>query len=122
MAQSLTALGAIGRKGYPLAPRACVVHLALEIFAAAFAVVPILAIARAARRGGSPRLKGALAAFLILEARLISMILIHTVAPVGHDLEELLDFSGDLAVIAAFATAFLYGTRWTPDRARPKRA
>jgi len=105
-----------------LRPKPCRVHLALEIFAAAFAVVPILAIARAVQRGGSPRLKWALAAFLILEARLIFMILIHTVATVGHDVEELLDFGGDLAVITAFAMAFLYGARWTPERARPKRA
>ena len=97
-------------------------HLAFEIFAAAFAVVPIVALFRAWRRSGSPRLKWALAAFLILEVRLISMILIHTVLPVSHDVEEMLDFGGDLAVIAAFAAAFLIGTRWSPERASPDRA
>jgi hypothetical protein len=98
------------------------VHVSLEIFAAAFALMPIYAIARAAKRGDSPRLRFALLAFLILEARLISMILIHTVLPVDHGVEELLDFGGDLAVICAFAAAFLYGTRWAPDRVASKPA
>ena len=97
-------------------------HVTLEIFAAGFALMPIFAIARALRRGDSPRLRFALLAFLILEARLISMILIHTVFTVGHDVEEFLDFGGDLAVIAAFAAAFLYGTRWAPERAASKPA
>jgi hypothetical protein len=97
-----------------------VLHIALEVFAAGIAAVPIFAIARAARRTGSRRLWYALAAFLILEARLISMILIHTVIAVPHSVEELLDFGGDLAVIAAFTAAFLYGTRWYPERASAK--
>jgi hypothetical protein len=97
-------------------------HVSLEIFAAAFALMPIYAIARAVRRGSSPRLRFALVAFLILEARLICMILIHTVLTVDHGVEELLDFGGDLAVICAFAAAFLYGTRWTPERTSSKPA
>jgi hypothetical protein len=97
-------------------------HLMLEVFAASVAVVPIAALVLAWRRTKSRRMLLALAAFAILEARLIAMILIHTVVPVDHGVEELLDFGGDLAVIVAFAWAFLTGMRWSPDGTASKPA
>jgi hypothetical protein len=97
-------------------------HLMLEVFAASIAVVPIAALLLAFRRTRSSRVLLALIAFAVLEARLISMILIHTVLPVDHSVEELIDFGGDLAVIVAFAWAFLTGLRWLPDRTASKPA
>jgi hypothetical protein len=57
-----------------------------------------------------------LTAFIILEARLLGLVLIHTLVAVDHYVEEVLDFGGDLAVVTAFAMAFLYGTRWSFGR------
>lgn len=88
-------------------------HLYLEVAAAAVAVFPFAAVFFAWRRSHDRRMALAVAAFAIFEVRLISMILIHTVVAVDHIAEELIEFVGDLAVIAAFAAAFLYGTRWT---------
>ena len=97
-------------------------HVMLEIFAAAFAVVPLIALFLSYRRQHSPRILLALVAFAVLEVRLVAMVFIHTVATVDHTTEELLDFGGDLAVIVAFGAAFLYGTRWSSERARVKPA
>jgi hypothetical protein len=91
-------------------------HVGLEVIGAAMAIVPLIATFRAWRRTGSIKLAMAFAAFTILEVRFIIMILIHTVLVVPHVYEELLDFVGDLLVIAAFAGAFLYGTRWSAVR------
>lgn len=91
-------------------------HVMLEILAAGIAVVPIIGIANAVRRGASRRLVFALVAFVVLEARLLVMVAVHTFISIDHGTEDLLDFAGDLAVIVAFASAFLYGTRWLPER------
>jgi hypothetical protein len=95
-------------------------HLLLEVAGAIIGVIPLTALALAYRRSGGVRLGLAFLAFVVLEVRFITMIAIHTVGVVDHPTEELLDFGGDLAVMAAFATAFLYGTRWLPDRSAPK--
>lgn len=87
-------------------------HLYLEIAAAGMAMVPLVAVFMAWRRSHDRGMAMALLAFLIFEARLISMVLIHTVVAADHTVEELTEFVGDLAVIAAFAAAFLYGARW----------
>lgn len=96
-------------------------HLMLEVFAAALAVVPMAALFLAWRRARSARLALALAAFAVLEVRLVAMVLIHTVVWVDHPTEELIGFGGDLAVIAAFAAAFLKEGRLLRERvgARP---
>lgn len=91
-------------------------HIALEIAGALLAVVPLYAIARAYRQSPSPRLGLALIAFTVLVARIVAMVAIHTVTPVDHYTEELIDFGGDLGVIVAFACAFLYGIRGIDDR------
>jgi hypothetical protein len=87
-------------------------HLYLEVAAAAVAVVPLSAVYLAWRRTRDARMGLAVAAFAIFEARLVSMVLIHTLLAVDHLVEELVEFVGDLLVIIAFASAFLYGTRW----------
>ena len=97
-------------------------HLMLEVFAAAVAIVPLIAVGLGWRRTHSRRLLLAFVAFVVLEVRLIAMILIHTVVPVDHSIEELLDFGGDLAVIVVFAWAFLSGARWLPERGSVKPA
>ena len=94
-------------------------HVVLEVVSALLAILPIVAIATAYRQTPSPRLALALLAFAALEVRLVTMVLVHTVIPVDHGLEEALDFGGDLAVVIAFALAFLYGTRWWVGRAGP---
>jgi len=91
-------------------------HIAMEIGGALIALVPIVGIARAYRDAHSRRLALALTAFIILEARLLGLVLLHTLVAVDHYFEEVLDFGGDLAVITAFAMAFLYGTRWSFGR------
>ncbi len=97
-------------------------HLMLEVFAAAFALVPLTALFMGWRRTGSARLALAMAAFAVLEVRLVAMILVHTVVWVDHPTEELIEFGGDLAVIAAFAAAFLKDGRLLRERARVKPA
>ena len=97
-------------------------HLGLEIFAAALGVVPIAALFLAWRRSRAKRLALGLTAFAVLEARLVAMILMHTFIILPHATEELVEFSADLAVILAFSAAFLYGVRWSPERARVKPA
>jgi len=91
-------------------------HIGLEIAGALIALVPIVGIARAYRDAHSRRLALALIAFIILEVRLLGLVLLHTVIATDHYFEEILDFGGDLAVITAFAMAFLYGTRWSFGR------
>jgi hypothetical protein len=86
-------------------------HIVLEIASALLAIVPIVAVGYAYRGTKSPRLALALVAFGILEVRLISMLVIHTVIEVDHFVEEMLEFGGDLAVLATFSMAFLHGTR-----------
>ena len=91
-------------------------HIALEIGSALIVLLPIVGIARAYRGTHSRRLALALTAFIILEARLLGLVLLHTVIATDHYFEEVLDFGGDLAVVTAFAMAFLYGTRWSFGR------
>lgn len=91
-------------------------HLFLEVMSAVIAIIPLTALVRAYRQTPSPRIALALLAFAILEVRLLSMIAIHTVLLVDHFTEELIEFGGDFAVIAAFGLAFLHGTRWSPER------
>ncbi len=89
-----------------------VMHLYLEVLAAGVAVVPLAAVFLAWRRTRDSRMALAFAAFAIFEARLVGMVLIHTVIGVDHTVEEMIEFVGDLSVIVALAAAFLYGTRW----------
>lgn len=88
-------------------------HVYLEVASAVLVVIPLAAIACAYRGTKSRRLALAFAAFAILEARLVSLVVIHTFAAVDHFVEEMLDFGGDLAVMTAFALSFLYGIRWS---------
>jgi len=92
-------------------------HVILEIASALLAIVPIAAVGRAYRGTKSRRLALALVAFGILEVRLLSTVLLHTFLEADHFTEEMLEFSGDLAVLAFFSMAFLHGTRWWFGRA-----
>ncbi len=92
-------------------------HVLLEIASALLAIIPMVAVGCAFRRTKSPRLALALLAFGILEARMISMVVIHTLIDVDHSIEEMIEFGGDLATLAGFSVAFLYGTRWWLGRA-----
>lgn len=92
------------------------VHIALELVGLLLAIVPLFAVARAYRQTPSMRLGLVLIAFLVLEVRIAAIVAIHTVLPVSHFTEEMIDFGGDLSVIVAFACAFLYGIRWTDER------
>jgi hypothetical protein len=92
-------------------------HLLLELAAAFLVTIPLFALARALRQRPSMRLRLAFGAFLVLEARVVLLLAVHTVLPVEHPVEELLGFGGDLAVIVMFTAAFLHGTRWSPGRA-----
>jgi hypothetical protein len=98
------------------------VHVLLEILSGIICTIPLAAVCLGWWRTRSPRLAMAAVAFAVLEARLFGMVLIHTLVQVDHTVEELLDWGGDLAVIMAFATAFLYGTRWFPERRTPEPA
>lgn len=93
-------------------------HILLEIAAALVATIPLYATARAYYLGGSARLVFAFAAFAVLEVRFLAVLLVHLALPVDHTMEEMLDFGGDLIVMSAFATAFLWGARWSSDRVR----
>jgi hypothetical protein len=97
-------------------------HVILEILSGVICLLPLTAVGLGWWRTRSPRLGMAFVAFGVLEARLFGMVLIHTLVTVDHYVEELLDFGGDLAVIVAFATAFLYGSRWLPERKPAKPA
>ncbi len=88
-------------------------HIYLEVASAVLVVIPLAAIAYAYRGTKSRRLALAFAAFAILEARLVGLLVIHTVVSVDHFIEEILDFGGDLAVMTAFALSFLYGIWWS---------
>jgi hypothetical protein len=87
-------------------------HVLLEAAAAVLAVIPVAALSMAYRRTRSPRLILALLAFIALEVRSASLVVIHTLIGIDHSSEEMLDFAGDLAVMTIFAVAFLYGTGW----------
>ncbi len=87
-------------------------HVLLDVAAAVIAIIPILAVSLAYRRSHSRRLALALVAIIALEVRAVSMVLIRTLFEVDHFVEEMLEFAGDLAVMVAFAFAFLYGTGW----------
>ena len=91
-------------------------HVLLEVLSGIICAIPLAAVSLGWWRTRSPRMAMATVAFAVLEARLFGMVLIHTLVQVDHYVEEMLDFGGDLAVIMAFATAFLYGTRWFPER------
>ena len=93
-------------------------HVYLEVASALLVLIPLSAIGYAYRGTRSRRLALAFAAFAILEARLASLVVIHTVVTVDHFIEEMLDFGGDLAVMTAFALSFLYGIRWSLGRTR----
>lgn len=93
-------------------------HIYLEVASALLVLIPLFALARAVLQRPSTRLYLALAAFAVLETRVLLLIFVHTVVPVDHFVEELLDFGGDLAVISMFAAAFLHRARWSPARAR----
>ncbi|MCI4371146.1 MAG: hypothetical protein L3J78_00675 [Thermoplasmata archaeon] len=93
-------------------------HVLLEIASAILVIVPLLAVGQAFRDTRSPRLLLALAAFLVLELRFATLVLIHTLIPVDHAFEETFDFITDLAAITLFAAAFLYGTGWPHGRVR----
>lgn len=97
-------------------------HVLIEILSGVICLLPLTAVGLGWWRTRSPRLGMAFVAFGVLEARLFGMVLIHTLVTVDHFVEELLDFGGDLAVIVAFATAFLYGSRWLPERKPAKPA
>ncbi len=97
-------------------------HLGLEIFAAALGVVPMTALFLAWRRTRAKRLALGLSAFVVLETRLVAMVLMHTFIILPHPTEEFVEFTADLAVILAFSAAFLYGVRWSPERAGVKPA
>jgi hypothetical protein len=88
-------------------------HLTLEVASAVLCLLPLVAIALAYRRGRSARLAWAFVAFALLLARFVAIVVVHTVLPVDHVTEELVDFGGSLAAMSAFAVAFLYGGRWS---------
>ena len=91
-------------------------HLYLEVIGAGIGMIPLTALAMSYLRNRSPRIALALLGFVALEVRFITMIAIHTVVVVDHGTEELVDFGGDLAIMAAFAAAFLIGSRWLRER------
>jgi hypothetical protein len=102
-------------------------HVALEIASALLAAIPIASIARAYRTTPSMRLALALAAFLVLEAKFVafSVLLVanpDTFNPFTEYQLEVLEFADDIAVMMMFAVAFLWGTRWSPDRISPDHA
>lgn len=91
-------------------------HLTLEIVAAILIVLPLVALALGYRRTKSPRLLLAFIAFGILQARVLTMISMHMLQIWDHELEETVNFVGDLAAIGMFALAFLAPTRWSGVR------
>ncbi len=102
-------------------------HVVLEIASAALAAIPIASIAHAYRTSPSMRLALALAAFLILEAKFVSFAVLliaspDTLNPISEYQVEILEFADDVTVMMTFAIAFLWGTRWSPGRARAERA
>lgn len=103
-------------KGWDSLQPPITMHVLLEAAAAVLALLPIAALVAAHRRTRSPRLALALLAFVALEARCVALVVVHTLAGVDHPSEEMLDFTGDLAVMTIFALAFLYGTGWWPGR------
>ncbi len=102
-------------------------HVTLEIASAVLALIPIASLVQAYRTTPSVRLALALAAFLVLEAKfvLFAAVLIaspDSLNPIGEYQLEILEFADDVTVMMTFAIAFLWGTRWSPDRARAQRA
>jgi len=91
-------------------------HLYLEVIGAGIGMVPLTALSLSYLRNRSPRIALALLGFVALEVRFITMISIHTFVAVDHGTEELVDFGGDLAIMASFAAAFLTGSRWLRER------
>ena len=110
------------RPGSLLHGTGATVHVYLEVAAAVLVIIPLFAVGRACRRTPSPRLLFALAAFSILEVRFAALVAMHTLISVDHVFHETFEFLTDLIVIALFAAAFLYATRWTHDRGRPELA
>ncbi|MFQ6013731.1 MAG: hypothetical protein ACE5LS_08885 [Thermoplasmata archaeon] len=94
-------------------------HLAFEVTAAILIVLPMVALAYGYRRTNSPRLLLALMAFGILQVRALSLISMHLLGVLDHELEETVNYVGDLAAMGMFALAFLYGTRWFGVRDLP---
>ncbi|MFQ6013539.1 MAG: hypothetical protein ACE5LS_07850 [Thermoplasmata archaeon] len=94
-------------------------HLTFEIVAAVLIVLPMVALAYGYRRTKSPRLLLAFMAFGILEIRAVSLISMHALQVLDHELEEIVNFAGDLAAMGMFALAFLYPSRWSSVRGLP---
>jgi hypothetical protein len=92
------------------------VNVLVEVVSAGLTIIPLIAIARAFIRSRSPRLGLALAAFFLLEVRMVALILVHTVIPMDHTVEETIEFFGDFAVMSTFAATFLYGMGWFGGR------
>lgn len=93
-------------------------HILFEIAAAVLVIIPLFAVGRAYRQTRSVRLLFALAAFAVLEVRFASLLALHSLVSVDHEIEETIFFLADLFAIALFAAAFLYATRWPHDRSR----
>ncbi len=102
-------------------------HVALEVASALLAAIPIASITQAYRSTPSARLALALAAFLVLEAKFVSFSVLLVASPDSFNpfseyQLEVLEFVDDIAVMMMFAVAFLWGTRWSPDRIRAEHA
>jgi len=102
-------------------------HVVLEIASALLAAIPIASIAQAYRTTPSARLALALTAFLILEAKFVAFAVFHLLYadnayPFTEYQDEVMQFVDDVAVMMMFAVAFLWGTRWSPDRVRAEHA
>jgi hypothetical protein len=102
-------------------------HVALEIASAFLAAIPIASIAQAYRTTPSMRLALALIAFLVLEAKFVAFTVLliaspDTLNPISEYQLEVLEFADDVAVMMMFAVAFLWGTRWSPERVHAEHA
>lgn len=94
-------------------------HASLEFAAVLLVFVPLFAVARAYHQTPSVRLALAFLAFTVLEFRTLFLLFSHTLLPVDHYVEELIEFGADLGIMVLFAGAFLYRPRWSPGQPRP---